>query len=396
MNMSKPRIFVDGRVFDTEYQGTRTYIHNLYEIIDRLGDFEIFLASSDPANAAGFFPDASNIHFVAYRTASKIRRVMRELPEMMGRYKIDAAHYQYIVPPVKNCLQVVTIHDLLFKDFPGEFSMRYRMIKGAAFYLSARRADLVTTVSDYSKKAIVRHFGIPQEDVHVVPNGVSPFFFESYDKEGSRKKVSGQFGISNYILYVSRIEPRKNQLDLLQSYLDLELHLQGKSLVFVGKESIPVPQIRAIIDTLPGEISNKIFFLENISNTDLRLLYQAADLFVYPSKGEGFGIPPLEAAALGVPTICSNTTAMSDFTFFGSNHISPDREALKRSIVSALASQPKNLREISHAVKQGYGWDTAAMTMNELLWDKVGKRREYFPGLQVKTLPTHKISKLLK
>ena len=315
---------------------------------------------------------------------------------MMGRYKIDAAHYQYIAPPVKNCLQIVTIHDLLFKDFPEEFSMGYRLIKGAAFYLSARRADLVTTVSDYSKKAIVRHFGIPGRDVHVVPNGVSPFFFEPYDKEGSRKRVREQFKISDYILYVSRIEPRKNQLDLLRSYLDLRLYEQGRSLVFVGKESIPVPQIRAIIDPLPGEIREKIFFLENISNTDLRLLYQAADLFVYPSKGEGFGIPPLEAAALGVPTICSNTTAMSDFTFFGNNHISPDRDALKRSIVSALASQPVNLREISHAVKKGYGWDSAAMTMNELLWSKVGKRREYFQGLQVKTLPTHKISKLLK
>lgn len=393
----KPRIFVDGRVFDTEYQGTRTYIHNLYEIIDRLGDFDIFLASREPANAESFFPGSSNIHFIPYRTSSKIKRALRELPEMMGRYRIDAAHYQYIAPPVKSCLQIVTIHDLLFKDFPREFSLGYRMIKGAAFYLSARRADLVTTVSEYSKRAIVKHFGIPDRDIHVVPNGVSSQYFEPYDKERSARVVKDKFNISRYILYVSRIEPRKNQLDLLQSYLDLQLYQQGRSLVFVGKESIPVPRIRAIIGSLPEEIQQKIVFLENMSNGDLRLLYQAADLFVYPSKGEGFGIPPLEAAALGVPTICSNTTAMNDFTFFGSNHIHPDRDTLKETIVSALARQPANLREISRAIEKDYGWDAAALKMNELLWSKVGKRRGYYQnGPSIRTLPTHTISKLLK
>jgi glycosyltransferase involved in cell wall biosynthesis len=368
----KPAVFVDGRTFDTEYQGTRTYIHNLYRIIDQLGDFEIYLASLDPENTARFFPDAANIRFIPYRSQSKIKRVLRELPDMMRQYKIDAAHYQYVTPPVKNCLQIVTIHDLLFKDFPAEFGLRYKLVKGASFYVSAKRADLITTVSEYSKQAIARHFRIAEDNIHVIPNGVSSFFFEPYDPAKARTTVKEKFGFSDYILYVSRIEPRKNQLDLLRAWLDLKLYRQGKSLVFVGKESIPVPQMRSIIDPLPGDIKQKIIFLENISNTDLRLLYQATDLFVYPSKGEGFGIPPLEAAALQIPTICSNTTAMSDFSFFGDNHVQPDKDSLSASIQTALSAKPANLHIISEAVRKNYGWEGAAAKMNELLWHKIG------------------------
>ncbi|HVW58630.1 MAG TPA: glycosyltransferase family 1 protein [Puia sp.] len=373
MKTNKPRIFVDGRVFDTEYQGTRTYIHNLYKIIDNIGDFEIFLASCNPENAAGFFPGSAGIRFIRYHTISKLKRVFHELPEMMTRYHIDAAHYQYVAPPRKNCLQIVTIHDLLFKDFPREFGLAYRMVKGAAFYLSAKRADLVTTVSAYSKKAIVRHFSIPEENIHVVPNGVSGFYFESYDKQKAAMEVWEKFGFRNYLLYVSRIEPRKNQLDLLRVYLELELYRQGKCLVFVGKTSIPVPQLKEILAPLEEEVRKKIFFLEDIANADLRSLYRAAELFVYPSKGEGFGIPPLEAGALGIPTICSNTTAMGDFTFFGDRHIYPDAATLKMSITRALAERPSNLREISNTIRRRYGWENAAFTMNELIWKKIGR-----------------------
>jgi len=385
----KPKIFVDGRVFDTEYQGTRTYIHNLYKIIDNIGDFEIFLASCDPDNAAGFFPGSHNMRFIRYNTVSKLRRALHELPEIMRRYHIDAAHYQYVAPPQKSCLHIVTIHDLLFKDFPREFSLAYRMTKSAAFYFSAKRADLVTTVSAYSKKAIVRHFSIPEENIHVVPNGVSNFYFEPFDKEKAAMEVWEKFGLRNYILYVSRIEPRKNQLDLLKAYLDLKLYQQDKSLLFVGKTSISVPQLKEIMQSLPEEIKQKIFFLEDISNTDLRLVYQAAELFVYPSKGEGFGIPPLEAGALGIPTICSNTTAMEEFSFFGDGHIHPDVNQLKASITRALAEQPANLREISNTIRRRYGWEKAAFTMNELIWNKVGKPQRIFniPGTPAKAAP---------
>jgi len=306
----KPKIFVDGRSFDTEYQGTRTYIQNIYNIIDKIGDLEVYVASENPDFTATFFPGSVNTHFIKYESKSKMERVLKEIPTLISKHKLTAAHFQYVIAPfLKDVVQVVTIHDILFKSFPAEFSYKYKLIKGCTFYLSAKKADILTTVSEYSKAALSQHYKIPAHKIHVIPNGVSPFYFESYNKEQSKIRISEKFNINNYILYVSRIEPRKNQLGLLKAYLELKLYERGKELVFVGVKSIEVPEIDHITNSLNSEIRSKIYFLENISDQDLRLLYQAADLFVYPSKAEGFGIPPLEAGALKVPTICSNTTA---------------------------------------------------------------------------------------
>lgn len=367
----KKKIFVDGRVFDTEYQGTRTYIQNIYNIIDKLGDFEIFIASLNPENAASFFSGSQNTKFISYNSNSKIHRALIDTPSLARKYKIDIAHFQYVISPLKEIPQIVTIHDLLFKDFPDEFSLSYKLIKNTLFYFSAKKSAIVTTVSEYSKLAINRHFNIPLDNIHVVPNGVGNFYFKPYEKKEAQAEVYQKLGIKNYLLYVSRIEPRKNQVDLLKAYLDLELYKHGKSLVFIGKCSIPVVDLNTIMNGLPEDIKKHIYFLENIPDNDLRLIYQAADLFIYPSKAEGFGIPPLEAGALMIPTICSNSTAMAEFSFFGANHIAPELPLLKEAIILNAESSltPESLRDISTYIKNNYSWETAAEKLNQLIFD---------------------------
>lgn len=369
----KPKIFVDGRAFDTEYQGTRTYIENLYTVIDKIGDFEIYLASENPEYASSFFPRTNNIKFIPYKSQSKIARALVEVPYLVSKYKFEAAHFQYVVPPVKSTIQIVTIHDILFKDFPDEFNLKYRWGKSALFYFSAKKADLITTVSDYSKNAIKKYFNIAENDIHVIPNGVSSLYFSPYDKSVARQDVLDKYGVKDYLLYVSRIEPRKNQLALLEAYLDLKLYQQQKKLVFIGKKSIHVPQMEKIISSLENKINEQIVFYENISNSDLKLFYQAADLFVYPSKAEGFGIPPLEAAALEVPTICSNSTAMADFSFFGNKHIKPDKESIRSAILDHYTNKSESLKEISNTIKHRYSWESSAEKLNELIWIKIRK-----------------------
>ena len=366
----KNKIFVDGRVFDTEYQGTRTYIQNLYNVIDKIGDLEIFIASENPENAERFFPDSKNINFISYKYQSKPKRLFFDIPQLINKYKIDIAHFQYIIAPLKSkTLQIVTIHDILFKDFPEEFSLAYKAVKGITFSLSAKKAKIVTTVSEYSKNAINKHFKIPLNDIHVVPNGVGDFYFEDYDKAPAQKIAKGKFGLQDYLLYVSRVEPRKNHVNLLKSYLNLELYRQNKQLVFVGKQSIPYIELNGILNGLAKEIKDKIIFLDNISDQDLRTIYQAANLFIYPSKAEGFGIPPLEAAALQIQTICSNNTAMADFTFFGQNHIDSDVSSITKAIQNNLQDQNRaeNLKEISNIVKGKYSWTESAQKLNNLV-----------------------------
>jgi len=367
----RKNIFVDGRVFDTEYQGTRTYIQNLYNIIDEIGDLEIFIASKNPDHTSIFFPNSKNIKFLTYQSDSKLKRVLVDIPGLIEKHKIKNAHFQYVISPLRRTRQIVTIHDILFKDFPNEFSAGYKAVKGLTFYVSAKKADIITTVSEYSKLAIHKHFDIPLDKIHVVANGVGDFYFEPYDKEKAKEAVFSKFGIKDYLLYVSRIEPRKNQLDLLKSYLDLKLYERGKQLVFVGKQSIAVKELDTIVNGLSAEMKKNIFFINNIPDIDLRLIYQGADLFAYPSKAEGFGIPPLEAAALGVPVICSNATAMKEYDFFGDNHIAPTEEAISQSILKNISNlNTPDTNDIKRIVKDLYSWDHSAQILNKLILGK--------------------------
>ena len=92
---------------------------------------------------------------------------------------------------------------------------------------------------------------------------------------------------------------------------------KGFILSLIGHKSIAVPELDDMIDKLPGNIKQFICIIHETSDEDLLAFYAAATLFIYPSKAEGFGIPPLEAAALKTPVICSNTSGMSDFSFLG-------------------------------------------------------------------------------
>jgi len=366
----KPAIFVDGRVFDTAFQGTRTYIQNIYNVIDKIGDLEIFLGSQNPEKTATYFP-GSKINFVAYKyhNRNKIGRAFFEIPELIRKYKIDIAHFQYVTPPIKNCKHIVTIHDILFKDFPEQFPRSYKLQKGPLFWISAKRADVLTTVSEYSKFALHHHFGIPLNKIHVVPNGVSDVYFEPYDKLEARKSILDKYKITNFILYVSRVEPRKNHLQLIKAYLDLQLYNKGKSLVLIGRRDIEVPELNAVLANLSEPEKKNIHFLENIPDNDLLDFYKACDVFLYPSAAEGFGIPPLEAGALKKPVICSVTTAMKEFSLFEPYHITPELENIKNAL-NQIITQPEseaNLKAISDAIKTNYNWEGAAIKLNGLI-----------------------------
>jgi len=368
----RPKLFVDGRAFDKYFEGTRTYVENLYKIIDEIGDFEIFIGSESDVPEA-VFEHSRNTKFVKYRkTQSKLQRALFEIPEIISKNKIQVSHFQYVTPLIKNSIQVVTIHDVLFKDFPEQFGFKYRLIKGITFYMSVLRSDIVTTVSQYSKDALLKHFHLKPERVQIIPNGVEPGYFEAYDKNAVKRCIFAKYGVDNFILCVSRIEPRKNQLGLLKAYLDLQLYDRNINLVFIGKKDINVPELERLMESLPDNVVKHIFFLSNINNDDLKAFYQAAMVFVYPSLAEGFGIPPLEAAALKTPTICSNRTAMEDFLFFGENHIDPNPESIKTALLNTIDGVPETkLEEIRKIIIKNYNWQSAATKLNQLMWNKV-------------------------
>src|SRR5688572_25067756 len=123
------KLFVDAHVFDKEYQGTRTYIKELYTILSENPKLQIYMGAYDIENLKNNFPPAANIIYIKYNTRSAFSRLLYSIPSLLAKYGIEYAHFQYILPPVKKCRYIVTIHDVIFNEYPGEFSFPYRVSK---------------------------------------------------------------------------------------------------------------------------------------------------------------------------------------------------------------------------------------------------------------------------
>lgn len=369
--MNKIKILVDAHVFDGEFQGTRTFIKEIYSSLAMDDRFEIFLAAYDINNIKNAFQKFPLLKFIKYRSKSSIVRLLWDIPSMIKQYKIDYVHFQYIISPIKTCKFIVTIHDVIFYDYPSEFSWLYKMKRKLLWNYSAQKADILTTVSEYSKQSIITHLGIKSNKIHVIPNGVNEIYFASYNKSEARSYISEKYKLnSEFILYVSRIEPRKNHYLLVKNYLDLQLYKKNIHLVLLGHQSIRVPQLDIIFKKLPSEILNFILINEKVDDYDLLKFYQASRFFVYPSKAEGFGIPPLEAGALKIPVLCSNASAMSDFSFFENFHIHPEDMTDFKSKMRFLSEQLPDqdfLDKVSNTISDKYNWNHSAMALNHLL-----------------------------
>jgi glycosyltransferase involved in cell wall biosynthesis len=365
------KIFVDAHVFDGKFQGSRTFIKEVYGQLAENENAHLYFGACDTENLKKYFPNTKNVFFIKYKSRSAFFRLLLDIPAIIRKHQIRYAHFQYIAPVFKNCRFIITTHDLLFNEYPQEFPFFYRLVKNFLFKKSAKRADILTTVSEYSRKTIQKYFGIDGSNIHVVPNGVSNLFFTAYDKEMTKQYIKSKFGLQNIILMVSRLEPRKNHVLLLQAFLDLKLYEQGYHLVLLGwYENIKNTALDTMMKNLPENSKPYIVRYQNTGDDDLLQFYRAANIFVYPSKAEGFGIPPLEAAAVKIPVLCSNTSAMSDFNFFGNTHFNPnDYTIFKGKLATMLHAMPaaNELERIAATVQQEYNWKKSAAILYKLI-----------------------------
>jgi len=370
--MTQIRLFVDGHVFDGPHQGTATFLRGIYSSMIRLGcPFEIMIGahSDDLLEKEPWL--GSEVKLIKYRTGNRYVRLGFEVPWIIQKYHIDYAHFQYICPLIKNCKWIVTTHDLLFNDFPEEFPLSFRLLGNILFRHAAKLAEIKTTVSEYSRLAIERDFAIPKDQIHVLPNGVESSLFEPYSRDNAKQQILANYGVDRYILYVSRLEPRKNHETLARAFFDLALDRQGYQLVFVGRQTFGMPKLDQFIASLPADRRLALRHFDRVGHDDLVNFYGAADLFVYPSKAEGFGIPPLEAVARNIPTLCSNATAMADFDFLGSGLFAPeDIDGLKEKIQKTINGETDSahLAAARQAVRNRYSWDISAKRLISLIF----------------------------
>jgi len=368
--MQKIKLLIDARVFGGEAQGSLTYIRELYiALMDEYSiQYDIYFAGYDKGAIQQHFGTKRKYHFIQLSSKSRLVLWTREFPQIIKKHQINFAHFQYVTPFIKNCQHIVTTHDVLFNDFPKEFSWFYRTSRNFLFGRSLRQSEVRLTVSNYSRQAIGKSYALDLQTVKVTPNAVPLKYFEPYEKWQAQNVIKQKYDTENYILYVSRIEPRKNHQDLLRAYREMNLADKGIALVFIGNGTLENKALNQQIAQLTDKEKSLFKWIKYVDDEDLLNFYRAAKLFVYPSKAEGFGIPPIEAAALKIPTVCSNTTSMSDFSFFNENLIdSSNIEILKEALFINLTTPPSEaeLQQISDTIRQKYAWTASAAILHQ-------------------------------
>ncbi|MGX7667843.1 glycosyltransferase family 4 protein [Flavobacterium pedocola] len=360
------KIFVDCHVFDDGFQGTRTYIQGIYTYFIKCQEFEFFLASNNSDALKSIFGSHPNVNYITYKYHNKFGRLLLDIPQIIKRYQIDYAHFQYIVSPFKRCKYIVTTHDVLFIDFPEYFPFFNRIKNTILYKFSAKFSDIRLTVSGYSQKTIDNHFSL--KDYHITPNAINDAFFENYDKALIQKEVYEKFKLKEYIIYISRWEPRKNQQLVLKAFVDLKLY-ESHQLLFIGDETIDNKAYADIYEKLDASVKSKIYSFQKTDFQTMLMLLRGAKAAVYPSIAEGFGIPPLESIAAKIPTLCSNKTAMSDFDFFEDFFFDPyDQNEFNRKLKMILENDfSEKINTISQKIQNRYDWEKSAEILKSLI-----------------------------
>ena len=302
------RFSVDAHAIGQHLTGNETYIRNLmncFEVLDREADFVAYISREE---ALADVPQRFRKKRVS---VNPFKRLGYDLPRRVAEDRPALLHVQYTAPLTCSAPIVVSVHDISFLEHPEYFTNFRAMQLRLTVRRTVRGASCVLTPSEFSKKRIIDAYQLADEKVVVLPNGVSSVF-HPVAREVAQRSMRTSLPQVPFILTVGDLQPRKNHLGLIQAFEDLiGAHPRlPHHLLVVGKETWHASAVRAAAKK--SQVADRIHFTGFVDDEELRRLYGACDLFVYPSFYEGFGLPILEAMACGRAVACSNTSAMPE------------------------------------------------------------------------------------
>jgi len=280
-------------------------------------------------------------------------------PFVLWQEKIDLLHsLAFVTPLLSPCPSVITIYDLSFIIFPQGFKHSKRLYLTLLTPPSARKSRRIITISESTKRDTVRLLGVSSKKVDVVYCGVDKVFHPLPEREvASFRQERGL--PERIILFVGTIEPRKNVARLVEAYS--RLRDRQVKLVIGGARGWLYEEIFARVEEL--ELTGDVLFPGYIPPEELPLWYNAAELFVYPSLYEGFGLPPLEAMACGTPVITSNVSSLPEVVGEAGLTVDPmDSEGLAEAMNQVLGDGAlrQSMREWGLARAGRFSWAKAA------------------------------------
>ena len=335
-------------LMDARYSGVSEYTLNLVKEIlrlDTVNEYRLFYnCFGDCQNIPEF--KAVNVEAVKYDYPNKILNYLLfkifNYPKIDEKLGVDLFFMPHInfIGLSGSVRSVITIHDLSFLRYPEFFSWRknfwHKMVNARKLL---KKFDVIAAVSENTKRDVMELCGVNESKIKVIYSGIGGEFrkLSIYNYQFTIKKIREKYNLPDkFILYLGTVEPRKNVEGIIRGYNELRImnyELRDYKLVIAGAKGWKAEKIYK--ERERSEFKNDIKFLDYIDGEDKVYLYNLAGVFLYPSFYEGFGLPPLEAMACGLPVIASYSSSLSEVV----------GEAV-------LMVDPYNISDIARAMKE--------------------------------------------
>ena len=288
--------------------------------------------------------------------------------ELAFQRKIDLIHCTDFIPPFYyRGATVITVHDLAFLLYPHILTRRSARYYGV-IDRAVRQATHIIAVSEATKRDLVRLTGAPDKKISVIYEAADPIYYPIHDQRVLARIHDSYHLPEQMILFVGTIQPRKNLPTLIRAFRGLIDHYKVEAdLVVVGKQGWLYDDVYQQVDEL--NLQDRVHFLGRVPTADLPHLYNAAEMLVLPSYYEGFGLPPLEAMACGVPVIVSDTPAMTEVVSDAALRVAPeDDEGFTVAMWRLLTDDSLRADMIAKGLKraESFSWKRAAQETLEV------------------------------
>ena len=351
--------------------GIGTYIRNILTELSRLDRTTEYIVLCRPDDLDAGDVLGRNFRMVpetapTYSVAEQFR-----IPLSLSRERVQLVHEpHYVLPPLVRCRSVVTIHDCIHLMFPQYLPGRLAHVYAKGSMWSAtRKANRILTVSEASKRDILRFFDVRPEKVVVIHNAIDERFLAPVDPQ-RMDLVRQRYQLDHpFVLYVGNIKPHKNIERLIDAFGRARARgcEDDLKLVIIGDEISKYPALRQSVHK--HKLDKHVRFLGFQPIETLTAFYRLARAFVFPSLYEGFGLPPLEAMACGTPVVTSNVSSLPEVAGGAALLVDPyDADAIAEAICLAVSDQAlrADLVRRGHERARSFSWTQSVKRIHEI------------------------------
>jgi len=350
--------------------GVGTYTRNIIRALAQL-DHEnkyFLLGPTEKVAEIGKLPE--NFKAVPLPAADTFRGYM-QCRTVLRRLGCDLVHVPHLfwLPRRLPCRYVVTVHDMLEYMYRAHGASNIR--RSLHFDLTRvvlKHASRIFAVSHFTKVEVEKLFGINPNKIEVVYNAIDQRFLSGHASDADRQFLAERYQVTYpFLLYAGRISPHKNIVRIIEAFSALKAELLKQDLyhdlklIIIGDELSKHPDLRRTV--VRGGVQNDVRLMGFVPIEVLRIFYDAAKVFVFPSLYEGFGLPPLEAMAHGTPVLTSNTSSIPEVVGNAAVLVNPENvfemmRALQRVLVDQALREKMRLRGYEQVKK--FSWDRSA------------------------------------